>query len=167
MSDEDRGPSPPPPPEIRRTIRLTSGQLILLPLLLAVVALALAGAFGESSSETRATSGSLDFRLRCPSRLRYRQSQSLVLEVRNLGGTRLDAIRVALDADYLSHFAAVHVRSSEQQAATVLLAPLDPGDARSVTVELAGEDYWRHRGTFEVSSGRDTARLECSTFVFP
>jgi hypothetical protein len=140
---------------------------VVLPLLVAVVVLALAGAFGESTSETRATAGSLDVRLTCPSRLRYRQSQLLRLDVRNVGGMRLDAIRVTLDAAYLSHFAAVQVRPPEQPPGMVLIPSLGPGGAASVAIDLAGDDYWRQRGTFEVTSGADTARLECSTFVFP
>ena len=158
MAEQDgglpEGESPPQPPNVRRAIRLTWGQRILLPLLLAVVLLALAGAFGESRADIHATSGSLDVRLTCPSRLRYRQSQSLELEVRNSGGARLDEVRVGLDQDYLSHFAAVHVMPPDQPAATVSLGPLEPGAAARMTIELAGDDYWRHRGVFAPAQGR-------------
>ena len=160
-------PAPPPPPDVARTIRLSAGQRVLLPVLLLVVSLAMAGAFGESTVATRVTSGALDLRVRCPARLRYRQSQSLMVEVRNAGRTRLEAVRVGLDAAYLSHFAAVRVMPPEQDAATVVLGALDPGASRTLLVELAGEDYWRHTGTFAVTAGAEAARFSCSTLVFP
>ncbi|HEX2167380.1 MAG TPA: hypothetical protein VHG09_09145, partial [Longimicrobiales bacterium] len=53
-------PDPPGPPEIERKLSMYRFQLIGLPFLLAIPLLALFGVFGESRSDLRAESGSLE-----------------------------------------------------------------------------------------------------------
>jgi hypothetical protein len=160
-------PSPPPAPEIKRTIELSRKQRIGFPILLAIPILALFGIFGESQAYAHVTSAAFDVAVSYPSRLRYRQVQSLRITVRNLSATVADTVRVSFDTAYIARFSSVRFDPAAKSAYTVDLTDVKPSESRLISVELWGQDYGNHRGKVVARHGADSAIIRLGTLVFP
>lgn len=166
MSTEDRLADPPEPPEVERRVRLLPMQWVGIPLLLVPVLLAAFGVFGESWDTATASSATISVDVRWPTRFRYKQLNEVHVWVENRTGGVLDTVTVALDTAYASRFSTVTAIPDFDDAYSLSLVALRPGERRLAVIELQAERYGRHEGRLDVVAG-DTARLRLHTIVFP
>lgn len=157
----------PRPPQVSAGIRLTGKQKVGLPIILAIPILALFGVFGERVSSSHVSSPALDLAVSYPERFHYRQVMSLRASVRNVSNRALDTVRVSFDTAYIARFSSVQFDPPVRQAYTVDLVNLQPSESRVVSVELWGQDYWRHPGTVIARTGTDSVVARFQTIVFP
>jgi hypothetical protein len=157
----------PQPPSIVPKIHLSWKQRLGVPVLLAIPILALFGIFGERTAATHVTTSSLDMVVSYPSRLHYRQVQSLQVSIRNLSARVLDTVSVVFDTAYVSRFTGVKFEPPAESPYTVDLTSVKPGESRLVSIELWGQDYGRHRATIVARTGSDSAMVRFTTIVFP
>src|SRR5712671_1153291 len=160
-------PSPPRAPSIDPRIQLTWKQRIGFPIMLVIPILALFGVFGESEAHARARSTSLEMIVSYPSRMHYRQVQSLQVTVRNLASTVADTVKVAFDTSYISRFTGVRFDPSPRTAYVVDLTDVKPSESRLVSVELEGQVYGSQRSAVVARHGTDSAMVHLRTLVFP
>jgi hypothetical protein len=164
---KENSAQPPAPPKLKRRAILSRKQKLGLPVILAIPILALFGVFGETEASTQATSSSFLVTLSYPSRIHYRQSGELKVEVANRSARELDTVTVALDTAYASQFTDVRFRPEISSTYVVRLSALAPAGRQSVVAELTGDKYGSHPGRVTVRSGSDSATISFSTFVFP
>lgn len=166
--------SRPLPPVLRtpdrpRRVTLDRLQRIGVPLLSAVPLLALLGAFGESRVRGDEAGAGLSVQVEYSSRYRYKQINTLRVQVENGTSHALDTVVVELDSAYAARFSTLMFIPSARAPFEMELLDLQPGEVAGVWVELQAERYGRHRGDLVVyASGLpDTVRISLSTFVFP
>lgn len=167
-----RQDEPPQPPQIRRSITLEKYQLIGVPLLVLLPALALWGVFGVTSASARASATGLEIEVTYPERFRYRMHRELEVTVRNTGGKPLPVVVVSFDRPYISAFSQVQftpaARSITAEGFEVELDDIPPGGERRVSASLQADDYGRHDGWVTVEAqGGGRSRLPITTIVFP
>lgn len=168
MNDSDDGDQPPRAPDIQRKIRFYRWQWIALPAIMLVPVLALFGVFGVSRDTARASTAELLIEISYPSRFRYKQIDRIHAFVTNRSQRQLDTVTVAFDSAYIARFSTVKFTPSALRAYEVELTDVHPGERRLISVELQGEEYWRHQGEISATSGSaDTARVRIDTIVFP
>jgi hypothetical protein len=159
---------PPRAPDIRRKIRFYGWQWIALPPMMLIPVFALFGAFGTSRDTARASTPELEMEISYPSRFRYKQIDRIHAFVANRSQRQLDTVTVSFDSGYIARFSTVTFTPSVGRAYEVELTDVGPGERRLISVELQGEEYWRHRGEISATSGSaDTARVRIGTIVFP
>ena len=158
---------PPSPPEIKPKVRLTWMQRLGFPIFLALPILALFRVFGESQAAAHVTGSALEVTVSYPSRMHYRQLQSLRVTVRNLSPAEADTVKVSFDTAYISRFTSVRFSPVPRTAYVVDLANVKPLEARLVSVEFEGESYGRHTGTIVARHGSDSTVVHLGTRVFP
>ncbi len=156
-----------PAAELQRRVVLSTKQKLGLPVLFAIPLLALFGVFGESSSRASAEGEMIGETVTYPTRLHYRQTSTVAVEVANHSRSLIDTIRVAFDKGYLVRFAGIRFEPSETSDLSVPLLNVKPGEIRTVVVELSGEKYGRSTGRVAVKSAHDSVAATISTFVFP
>jgi hypothetical protein len=160
-------PSPPRAPSIEPRVQLSAKQLVGFPIMLLIPILALFGVFGESEAHARAKSASLEMMVSYPSRMHYRQVQSLQVTVRNLAPTMADTVKVAFDTSYISRFTGVRFDPSAKTAYVVDLTDVKPSESRLISVELEGQVYGSQRSRVVARHGADSAMVHLRTLVFP
>jgi hypothetical protein len=166
--EESQVVPPPEPPSVPRRFRLYGYQWVGIPILALIVLLALLGTFGVSRAEARATGPGIAVRVEYPSRIRYKQMQSLRVWVTNTSPTRLDTVEVSFDEEYIGRFSNVSFTPSVTQAYRVPLTAVRPGETRLLDVDLQAERYGANPGRISVTAGgRDTTAVLVSTLVFP
>lgn len=165
MTSEDLA-EPPEPPEAPRRIRLYPFQWVGAGVLAIFPLLAVFGVFGESMRRVETATPTLGIDVRYPSRFRYKQIQQIEIWIRNRSGSPLDTVRVRLDSAYARYFSTLKAIPSFDQAYTLPVTGLAPGEVRLAIVELQAERYGRHTGLLQVTA-TDTADVRLSTFVFP
>lgn len=162
---------PPKPPEFGRELELKKSQLIGLVSLALIVILAIFGLFGQSSSQTTSEGERLALEVTYPSRFRFKMADSIDVQVTNLESDPVQGVVIRFDRDYVDRFSAVQFTPSLDTITgdvyEVTLGDLAPGKAKSVSVDVQAEEYWRHRGFIEAEAGGDGVRVDLSTFVFP
>lgn len=159
---------PPRPPDTRRAYRTTRGKALVLLLLAGIVVAALAGVFGERSSSARQSNASLGIDVEFPTRLRYKQIDSLRIVVENRSAETLGTLTIALDTGYLGEFSKVSAVPSFARVWEIDLHDVAPREARRVVVGVQGERSGLHRGAVS-AFGAGSPRVEAPvyTFVFP
>lgn len=135
-------------------------------MLAGVTTLAVAGAFGMSRSELRASSGTIEVSGRAARTLRYGQLGSIELRVRNRSERLLDTVRVALDTALAARFTGVAATPPMDRPYVVSLAALAPGETRLVVIELDTERYGLHTGSLTITA-RDTLTIPLSIRILP
>lgn len=162
----------PQPPQITRGLSFEKYQLIGVPLLVLLPALALWGVFGVSWATTKAAAEGLDAEVTYPERIRYRMHRELEVTVRNTGGKPLPVVVVSFDRSYISAFSQVQftpsARNITDEGYEVQLNDIPPGGERRVSASLQADDYGRHGGWVTVEArGGGRSRLPVTTIVFP
>jgi hypothetical protein len=161
-------PQPPQPPQIERRIELPAPQVVGVAILFLIPLAALLGVFDRSSRDEHAEVAGLEVHLTYPERMRYHQSGSIEVTIRNTSAYRSDSMRVTFDPAYLERFASVTFAPSADEAYSVALPGLDPGRERRVRVDLEADRGGRQRGWVQVEAGpTGHAELPLRTFVFP
>jgi len=166
LEDAPKGTLPEPPPS-RRRIVFTGRQRVGIPIMVLIVLLAITGQLGEHRTTAQASNARLALAVSYPDRIHYRQQMPMTLTVRNLAAEARDTIVVSLDTAYAQAFLVLSVMPSLARAYDVALTGMGPGESRIITLQVAGEDAGRARGSVIVRSGADTLRLPLSTFIFP
>lgn len=159
-------PDPPSPPDAPRHVRLHPHQWIGLALLAVLPILALMGLFGETWETEVARGRGLDVVVGYPDRYRYKQVNSLEVELRSTSGQPLDTLAVALDTAFVRRFSGVSANPPFIRPFVSHVTDLEPGESRLVVIELQGERYGRHEGVLTVS-GPDTIRVPLSILILP
>ena len=161
-------PRLPEPPELHQTrLILGTAQWIGLPLILLVVILAAAGAFGERWERARMTGSGIDARVEYPSRFRYKMINSVVIDVRNTSRAAIDTIRVRVDTAYLARFSTLMFVPSAEHVYEIPLVDVRPGETRRATIEIQAEQYGRHEGRLSIAAGPDSISTMLRTTIFP
>lgn len=164
-------PQPPRAPEIGRAFHPKYTQVVGVALLLAIVVLALFGAFGTSEARIRAEADPVRVEARYPTRLRFKTIHTIDIEVTNTSSSTLDSVVVRLERPYVDAFSTVSFAPSltrlTAQAYEVELLDVEPGEIRPVSVEVQAEDYWGHPGFIEARAGEAAARVAVHTTVYP
>ena len=163
---EDRLADPPEPPETEPRVRLRPLQWVGIPLLIMPVLLAAFGVFGESWDTANTSSTAVSVAVRWPTRFRYKQLNEVRVWVENRTPGVLDSVTIALDTAYASRFSTVTAIPDFDDAYSLSLVAVRPGERRLAIIELQAERYGRHEGWLDVVAG-DTARLRLHSFVFP
>jgi hypothetical protein len=167
MSPDPNATTPPEPPVVAPRLVFTRKQYFGLPLLALIPVLTLLGVFGEKRESSRAISRSLEMRIAYPSRLRYRQIESLDIALTNVSGRMLDTVTVSLDTAYITRFSSVRIDPQPKTPFVIAMADLRPQETRLVHAELWGERYGSHRAEIIGAASADTVRQQIHTFVFP
>ncbi len=165
----DSLPEPTPPPDAERHVRLYRFQWVGVFLLAVFPVLGALGYFGETWADTRAEDGGLAASIRYPDRFRYKELNSLTLQIRNAGESVVDTLTIAQDTALANRFSTVHAIPSFTRAYEVELTAVQPGETRLVVVELQAEEYGRHEGplTITANGSRTPLRVPLSIVVFP
>lgn len=159
-------PDPPAPPDAPRRLRLYRYQWVGVAFLLVLPALAVAGVFGESFRTATASGPGARLEVTYPHRFRYKQLNSIEARVRNTSGARVDTLRLVLDSAFASRFSTVRAIPAFERPWEVALTDVAPGETRLVVVEIQGEHYGRHEGSFRLA-GTDTVGVPLSVRIFP
>ncbi len=163
---ESELPEPPSLPDPPRHVRLYRHQWIGLPLLALIPVLALAGVFGETSAHVQRRSDSLDVAVQYTDRYRYRQSNSLRIEVHNTGPATLDTITLTLDTTFANRFSSVSGIPEFRRAYEVELTDVRPGERALAVIELKGDRFGRHEGMLHVRA-RESIDIPLSILILP
>jgi hypothetical protein len=166
-AEPDTPLEPPRPPDQDRRLELGRLQLIGIPLLAVIPALAMAGVFGESWTSASARGTALGVLVEYPSRFRARLSKPISVVVENRSTEVLDTVEVSFDSTFVDRFPAIVFVPEPMDAYVVSLANLTPGEQRRIHVEIDGDRAGRHRGRVVVRARGDSAAVELRTTVFP
>lgn len=158
---------PPEPPELPRALRLTLLQRIGLPFLFAIPVLALFGVFGEHYADLRATGGGVDLAMHYPDRMHYRQPLTLQITMRNVTAATADSVTLEPDASFFAAFPMARFSPPLDASQRIVFHDVAPGTSRTITVEIAGDRYWRRRGRMLVDGPGGGLQVPLSIFVFP
>lgn len=165
MSEKDL-PEPPQLPDAPRHVRVYRYQWVGLVVLTVFPLLAALDVFGEHWTVERMDGVSLEATVRYPDRYRYKQLNSVTVQLTNTSGVTLDTVRVQLDTALANRFSTVTSTPSFDEPYSVPLTGVAPGETRWVVIELQGEEYGRHEGELRIVGG-DTLRLPLSIRIFP
>ncbi len=158
---------PPSAPEIPPKVRLDRSAKLGLPFLFLLPALAMVGVFGPTTEVAHGRSGAATWSVEYPARLRFRNSDRLIVRVANPGRSPLAQVRVAFDPDYIQSFTAVGFEPAPDQAYVVDIGDLEPGESALVSVDLTADDYGSQRGWIALTAGQARSRIALESFVFP
>ena len=125
------------------------------------------GLFGPKTDSDEVRTEVLELSAEYPSRLRFQNSERLIVRIHNRSDAPLAEVSVAFDAEYIHAFTAVAFDPAPESPYMVDIGELAPGDSRLLSVQITADEYGSHRGWISVSAGGTNARLELSTFVFP
>lgn len=144
-------------------------QLIGIPLLVLIPILALLNVFGETRDYAEDSSSEVRLRVEFPTRYRYKQIESLQVEIENVSQDVIDTLIVVFDRTYVESFSTPTFIPSASRPFEVEVSNIEPGSTRRIWAELQGESYGRHIGWVAAyRKGRlDTARVDIATFIFP
>lgn len=166
MTETD-APRPPQAPDMPRSFRMSRAQWFMIPILLLIPLLALAGVFGEGWQTATDTDNALALRVEFPERYSYKMVNTIRVEVTNQSEQMIDTVSVAFDPTYIARYSGVVFTPSVDRAYQITLTDVGPRDTRLVTTELQAEQYGRHGGWIRATAGADTARVEIHTIIFP
>lgn len=168
----DDVPQPPQSPELERRFTLYNYQYIAIPLLFVVPLLAVFGVFGETISQSEATSAALDLSITFPDRMHAGTQHEIEIRVTNRSAEPLSLARVLVDRDYLEQFANVsstpHASEWTDEYAAIELEDISPGTTQLVVLRVTGHWAGRHHGEVAVAVADDVVvRNPFATLVFP
>jgi hypothetical protein len=86
--------------------------------------------------------------------------------VENVTRDVIDTVTVAIDTTYANRFFQIAAMPPFDDAYTVSLVRLAPGERRLANIEVQGERYGIHEGEVRIIAG-DTARVRIRTIMFP
>jgi len=158
---------PPPPPHIAPKVRLGPSEKVGLPFLFLLPILAVAGVFGPRTEKVEAAAGPLAMSVEYPARLRFENSERLLVRVRNGGASPVSGISLAFDPEYMHAFSPATFDPAPDVSYLIDIDTLDPGESRLVSVQLTADEYGPHRGWVTLSSGETKGRIKLQTFIFP
>lgn len=162
----DPQPEPPPPPRTPRRVRLYAFQWFGIALLAVMPLLAALGQLGETWDEATMSGEVLAVSVRWPTRFRYKQLNSITVQVQNVGAATRDTVTVSLDTALANRFSTVRAIPAFARAYEAELTDLRPGESRLVVMELQAEEYGRHAGALTIASG-ESLRMPLSIRIFP
>lgn len=156
-------------PDQPRSLRLHPFQWVGIPLIFLIPVLALFNVFGETRDYAEEAGSEIALRVEYPTRYRYKQIESVHVEVENVSLARIDTIVVSFEPAYVRRFSTPNFIPAPTEPFEVEIYRVEPGTRRQVWAELQGERYGRHHGTIEAyrSGSQDTARVRVSTIIFP
>lgn len=164
MNDQE----PPEPPQVAPKILLNRSEKIGLPFLFLLPVLASIGIFGPHTETAEARSGSVHLSAEYPSRLRFENSDRLLVRVHNLGSTPVSKVSLAFDPAYIHSFSQVTFDPAPEFAYSLAIENLEPDESRLIAVHLTAERYGPHKGWISLAAdGAETTRLRLRTFIFP
>lgn len=136
--------------------------MILLPLL------ALLGVFGREESVVRRSSTELMLEVRYSSRLRYKQSNPLVVTVTNISGRPLSHVSVSCDSAYFAAYDNLMFIPEAQRPYVIPVGSLAPGEQFRIRIDGQPEERGSNTGyiTARTDGGKPTT-VTLQTFVFP
>lgn len=158
---------PPLPPHIPPKVRLHRSEKLGLPFLFILPALAVIGVFGPKIEVTEGRSGAVEWSAEYPSRLRYQDTERLVVRVQNRSQSPLPELKLAFDPTYIHAFTAVAFEPTPDTPYVVNIRNLEPGQSRLVSVQLTAKEYGPRQGWVSLSAEGIRAHAELSTFIFP
>lgn len=167
MTKQAEQNEPPEPPEYDRGLELNWPQLIGIPLLALIPALAVAGVFGEHWESATAQGAALHARVEYPDRFRARLSKPITVSVENRSSAAYDTVEVVFDTAYMERFTGVNIMPSPGEAYVTSITDLKPGETKRVHVEMLADHVGRHRGQVAVRTRGDSAVVLLRTTVFP
>jgi hypothetical protein len=172
MSNHDGGLQPPQPPEFRREFRLHPYQYIMLPLIFVIPLLALLGIFGEMGAVIETTNHDISLHVDYTSRIRFSLAAPLTLSVTNQTSAVIDTLIVSFDQAYLAGFSRVNftpdVMTITGEDVRIDLGTLQPGETRTVVVDLQAEKVGRYTGEIRIEGeGIDPLSIHLETVTFP
>jgi len=142
-------------------------QMIGVPVVfLLPVVLAVAGVFGESRTTVTVRTGAIAATVAYPTKLHYEQLATMEVWVENISSATLDTVTVAVDTAYANRFFQMMAMPSFEDAYTLSLVRLAPGERRLANIEMQGERYGTHEGELRIIAG-DTAAVRLRTITFP
>src|SRR5688572_23485438 len=106
----DEGPTP--APNADRRLELNWPQLIGLPALALIPALAMAGLFGEHWETGSADGAHVHVRVEYPDRFRARLTKPITVTIENRSRSQYDSVEVSFDSTYVGRFRAVNIMPS-------------------------------------------------------
>lgn len=158
---------PSQPPEMRRHFRLHRFQMIGIPIVfLLPVVLAMAGVFGDSFETVQARSADVVATVTYPTRYRFEQLATMQVWVENTSAASIDTVTVAIDTAYANRFFQIGAMPSFDDAYSLSIVDLAPGERRLANIEIQGERYGIHEGELRIIAG-DTAIVRLRTIMFP
>jgi hypothetical protein len=169
---EMRESGPPEAPEFDRRVELNWTQLIGVPLIMLLPVLALLGLFGQTFDTAVQANDELELHVRYATRFRHGMVNPVEVTVRNLSAQTVENVRVEFDDAYLGRFIRVtfkpEVARISQEAYTVALGPIAPGESRRVVVTVEADEYGRHHGRVTAAGENGPAVVvSLTTTIFP
>lgn len=158
---------PPQPPRIAPRLHLHRSELIGLPAIAVLPLLALLGVFGPSQKTVQEQSGTIEWSVDYPSRIRYAQIERLTVQLTNRGAAPVSQISLGIDPDYMHAFSDVAFEPQPRTPYRIDIPELGPGESRLVAVQMTADAYGPQRGRVSVEAGGASASADLSTFVFP
>lgn len=171
MAEEQGTPEPLRAPDIKRSLRFTLVQLIGVPLILCIPALAILGVFGHEVASVQSVANDFQMFVTAPTKLRYKMLDSFDIIIRNTSEAPLN-IKISLDNSYFSNFSTVSFspRPSEitSKKYTFLFSQIPARQTRRLSATMQAENYGKHSGAVVANSESGTAAyVRLSTIVFP
>jgi hypothetical protein len=159
---------PPQPPDTPRRLRLHLLQWIGVPIIIVLPVLALLGVFGREESLVRASSGDLMLEVHYNSRLRYKQSNPLLVTVTNVSARPLDNITVGCDSAYFSMYDNLKFIPEARNPYIIPVGTLASGEQFRIRIDGQPEGKGHSTGYITVYTNNGVATsVALETFVFP
>lgn len=124
------------------------------------------GVLGQTSVTRQAEAGRIRISVEYPDRFRFKQLNSVVINVTNDGTAVIDSLVVSLDSAYASRFSTVRAIPPFREPYTVVLKGIDARETRLAIIEIQAERYGVHEGHLRIVAS-DTVHIPLRTIVFP
>jgi len=138
-----------------------------LPFLFVLPVLAILGVFGPATDVAHGRSGEVEWSAEYPSRMRFENSDRLLVHIKNRGRSTISQVRLGFDQSYMHAFAPVTFDPALETPYLVNIEKLEPDESRLVAVQVTADKYGPHRGWISVAADGTEGRIELSTFIFP
>lgn len=163
---------PPQLPDFKRSFRLYPYQWIGLPLLVLLPVLAVFGAFGGTTETVTNEGSGVTMEVEYPPRTRYEVLAKVDVSVTNTSDSPMQTLTVSFERDYVDAFSdTVFLPTITRVTDTTFEIDLDdvqPGETRSIDVEMNGAKAGMFTGSIHASAGdAASAQVLVSTMIFP
>ncbi|WP_437720707.1 hypothetical protein [Sorangium sp. So ce861] len=156
---------PPPAPDMRRRLKLSSKHALGA---LALACVAASALLMHARTTSEATAPGLALRVAYPERMRFRDTEQLTFDVTRSAGAPCRAAALTIDQAYLDSFQERRATPEETTIGRFELGGLAPGEQRRIVLDLRGERSWLASGNATLScDGERGAVLPLRTFIFP
>lgn len=129
--------------------------------------LAVVGAFGPNTAETRARTASLEVEVAAPRLTRVSLEAELVATIRNRDTTPKGPVSVSLTPTYLDDAEKSLLLPQPLTSYAFLLPELQPGEVRSIRVEFKPDRWGVRSGGLMLESGDERIVVPLKTVVLP